>query len=79
MKAQFFFYKTSVRKYEFIIHFKIVLSRKNRKSLNGYVFPGLDKANQDDKRDLFRKSRNAARLFNNYLKQIATLADIVHD
>ncbi len=50
--------------------------RKNRKSLKDYVFPFLHKANKDDKRDIFRKSRNASRLFNKYLKRIAIQADI---
>ncbi|MCH7928370.1 MAG: site-specific integrase [Candidatus Dadabacteria bacterium] len=50
--------------------------RKNRKSVDDYIFPFLDKADQEDKRDLFRKSRNASRLFNKYLKRIAIMANI---
>jgi len=54
----------------------IKVHRKERKGPENYVFPWLNKANQNDKRDLFRKSRSASRLFNNYLKKIAKLAGI---
>jgi site-specific recombinase XerD len=50
--------------------------RKEQGDLENYVFPWLNQANQKDKRDLFRKSRNASRLFNSHLKKIAKLAKI---
>ena len=43
---------------------------------NDYIFPFLNKANPNDKRDLFKKMRNATNLFNKYLKRIAKLCDI---
>lgn len=50
---------------------------KKRKKLNqGYVFPFLATSNKNDERDIFRKSRNASKLFNDYLKEIAKLCDI---
>ncbi len=54
----------------------IRLYQQNRETLDSYVFPWLNKAKQRDKRDLFRKSRNASRLFNSHLKNIAQLAGI---
>lgn len=48
----------------------------NKPKPDDYIFPGLDKADQEDQKDLFIKSRNASRLFNSYLKKIATMLDI---
>ncbi|QSE98698.1 site-specific integrase [Fulvivirga lutea] len=42
----------------------------------GYLFHYLNNANLNDPRDVFRKSRNAARLMNKYLKRIADQANI---
>ncbi len=48
----------------------------DKKTNNGYVFPFLASVNRNDPKDIFNKSRNASRLFNKYLKRIATLCDI---
>jgi len=50
--------------------------QKEQDDLENYVFPWLNQANQKDKRDIFRKSRNASRLFNSHLKKIANLSKI---
>ncbi|MEQ8524668.1 site-specific integrase [Gracilimonas sp.] len=50
--------------------------RPDKQSKNDYVFPYLKEADQDDEEDIFRKSRNAARLFNKWLKRIAEQAEI---
>jgi len=42
-----------------------------KERVSDYVFPFLKKANPKDRQDVFRKSRNASRLFNKYLKRIA--------
>jgi len=52
------------------------LYKSNQKVNNGYVFPFLANANQKDPKDIFMKSRNASRLFNKYLKRIATICEI---
>ncbi len=49
----------------------IELYRDDKKSKDDYIFPYLKEAKSDDKEDLFRKSRNAARLMNKWLKRIA--------
>lgn len=54
----------------------IELYRDDRQSNDDYIFPYLKDANQDDEEDLFRKSRNAARLMNKWLKRIANQAGI---
>ena len=54
----------------------IELYRPNKKQNNGYVFPFLASANQKNNEDIFKKSRNASRLFNKYLKRIATICEI---
>lgn len=41
-------------------------------NLNGYVFPELEKADQDDPKDIHAKIRTATKKFNNNLKKIAT-------
>lgn len=41
-----------------------------------YLFPFLKKANQKDKEDLFRKTRNATKYLNKNLKKIAALCNI---
>lgn len=50
--------------------------KANKKQNNGYIFPFLANVNQKDPEDIFKKSRNASRLFNKYLKRIATMCEI---
>jgi integrase len=50
--------------------------RPDKQSKDDYVFPYLKEADQDDDEDIFRKSRNAARLFNKWLDRIAEQAGI---
>ncbi|SFN65306.1 tyrosine-type recombinase/integrase [Salegentibacter flavus] len=50
--------------------------RKNQAENNGYVFPFLKDANYKDEEDIFRKTRNATKLFNKYLKRIASQCEI---
>ena len=42
----------------------------------GYIFPFLAKADPNDPKDVFTKSRNATSLFNRYLKRIAAQCEI---
>ncbi len=49
----------------------IELYRYDKQSKDDYIFPYLKQADQNDPEDLFRKSRNASRLFNKWLKRIA--------
>lgn len=57
---------------------KTILERYNvnRLSKNDFIFPYLREAKIHDKRDMFVKSRNAARLINKYLKRIAEICEI---
>ncbi len=48
----------------------------DKQSENDYVFPFLKKADQNNKEDIFKKTRNATSLFNKHLKRIAKLCDI---
>jgi len=50
--------------------------KKEKKNNNGYVFPFLKEALQNDAEDIFRKTRNATKLFNKYLKRIAAICNI---
>ena len=52
-----------------------IYARQKRSNLD-YVFPFLKKADQNDPKDIFTKSRNAIKLFNKHLKRIANLCDI---
>jgi integrase len=54
----------------------IELYIKDKNSSDDYIFPYLKEANQDDPEDIFRKSRNASRLLNKWLKRIAEQAGI---
>lgn len=54
----------------------IELYIEDKNSLDDYIFPYLKEANQDDPEDIFRKSRNASRLLNKWLKRIAEQAGI---
>ncbi len=49
---------------------------KEKNSNNDYVFPFLKKANPKSKEDIFTKIGNASKLFNKYLKRIATQCGI---
>lgn len=50
--------------------------KKNKVQNEGFVFPFLAVSDKNDERDNFRKSRNASKLFNDYLKEIAKLCNI---
>ncbi|TYQ00222.1 site-specific recombinase XerD [Tenacibaculum adriaticum] len=50
--------------------------KKHSKENNGYVFPFLQKVKEHNTEDMFRKTRNATKLFNKYLKRIAVQCDI---
>lgn len=50
--------------------------RVNQAENNGYVFPFLKDTNSKDDEDIFRKTRNATKLFNKYLKRIASQCGI---
>ncbi len=52
------------------------LYKDDKGSNEDYVFPDLKKANQENRRDVFLKIRNASRRFNNDLKKIAKMAKI---
>jgi len=52
------------------------LYRKEKKAKNDYVFPFLKNADQNNKEDIFTKTRNATKLFNKFLKRIAIQCDI---
>ncbi|WP_026451309.1 tyrosine-type recombinase/integrase [Aequorivita capsosiphonis] len=43
---------------------------------HGYVFPFLNTTNISDNEEVFKKTRNATKLFNKYLKRIAIQCDI---
>lgn len=45
-------------------------------SNNGYIFHYLSEVNEKNKEDIFRKTRNATKLFNKYLKRIADECNI---
>lgn len=47
-----------------------------KRSHDDYVFPFLKKADPTNKEDIFIKIKNASKLFNKYLKRIATMCDI---
>ena len=50
---------------------------KNKKDENnGFVFPFLKNVNESDNEDIFRKTRNATKLLNKYLKRIAGICEI---
>ncbi len=49
---------------------------RNKKKPNDYIFPGLENADPKDRRDVYRKRRNADRWYNKKLKEIATMAGI---
>lgn len=56
---------------------KILDYYSNRKAENnGYVFPFLSTVEISNNEEVFKKTRNATKLFNKYLKRIATECDI---
>ncbi len=50
--------------------------KKSQKQNNGYIFPFLKDSNNKNAEDIFIKTRNATKLFNKYLKRIASLGEI---
>ncbi|MCK0158002.1 site-specific integrase [Cellulophaga sp. F20128] len=56
----------------------IILSqyKKCKAENHGYVFPFLSTTNISDNEEVFKKTRNATKLFNKYLKRIAIQCDI---
>lgn len=50
--------------------------KKYKNENNGYVFPFLKGVNTSDEEEVFKKTRNATKLFNKYLKRIATQCEI---
>lgn len=50
--------------------------RKNQTENNGFVFPFLKDVDPKNEEDIFRKTRNATKLFNKYLKRIASQCEI---
>ncbi|MFB9053576.1 tyrosine-type recombinase/integrase [Formosa undariae] len=50
--------------------------KKERHHNNGYVFPFLKEVNVSNEEEIFKKTRNATKLFNKYLKRIATMCEI---
>ncbi|KAB8154264.1 tyrosine-type recombinase/integrase [Kordia sp. TARA_039_SRF] len=57
---------------------KVILSlyEQDKQGVDDYVFPFLKKANQASPEDIFRKTRNATKLLNKYLKRIAVMCEI---
>ncbi len=54
----------------------LILYAKHKTSNNDFVFPFLKNADENDKKDMFTKSRNATKLLNKYLKRIAIQCNI---
>ncbi|MAZ27342.1 MAG: integrase [Cytophagaceae bacterium] len=52
------------------------LYKKYRDENNGYVFPFLKDVNPTNEEEIFKKKRNATKLFNKYLKKLAALCNI---
>lgn len=52
------------------------LYKKHRDENNGFIFHFLKDTNPTDDEEIFKKIRNATKLFNKYLKRIATLCEI---
>lgn len=50
--------------------------KKEKHNNNGYVFPFLKEVNVSSEEEIFKKTRNATKLFNKYLKRIATMCEI---
>ncbi len=54
----------------------VKLYEGEKSSQDDYIFPFLKKANPNDPKDIFTKTRNATSLFNKYLKRIAAKCGI---
>lgn len=52
------------------------LYKEERDMNNGYIFPFLKNADKKNAEDVFIKTRNATKLFNHYLRKIASLGGI---
>jgi len=50
--------------------------KKEKQENKGFVFPFLKNVNESDIEDVFRKTRNATKLLNKYLKRIASICEI---
>jgi len=50
--------------------------KKEKEDNNGFIFPFLKDVNESDTEDVFRKTRNATKLLNKYLKRIGSICDI---
>jgi site-specific recombinase XerD len=50
--------------------------KADKRDKDDFIFPELKKANTKDKKDVFRKTRTAAKKFSNYLKAIADIIGI---
>ncbi len=54
----------------------LVIYKSDKRSENDYIFPELKKAEKNDERDLYRKTKTAIKKFNKYLSEIAIKAEI---
>ncbi|RDK89216.1 tyrosine-type recombinase/integrase [Marinirhabdus gelatinilytica] len=52
------------------------LYKNHRDENNGYVFPFLKEVDPTNEEEVFKKKRNATKLFNKYLKRLAILCNI---
>jgi len=50
--------------------------KKEKEDNNGFIFPFLKDVNESDTEDVFRKTRNATKLLNKYLKRIGGICEI---
>ena len=50
--------------------------KKEKEDNNGFIFPFLKDVNESDTEDVFRKTRNATKLLNKYLKRIGEMCEI---
>lgn len=50
--------------------------KKEKEANNGFIFPFLKDVNESNTEDMFRKTRNATKLLNKYLKRIAGICRI---
>ena len=50
--------------------------KQEKEANNGFIFPFLKNVNESDTEDVFRKTRNATKLLNKYLKRIGEICEI---
>ena len=50
--------------------------KQEKEANNNFIFPFLKDVNQSDTEDMFRKTRNATKLLNKYLKRIGDMCEI---